>query len=807
MGTRALAGAGPIAMKPLLSSLLLALPSAVAVFAPAGAFASEILEVAPLTDRIVLVHFKDGSVVHHKRGEPRSAESVAGVPLDAEAASRPGSYGIQSGGDAAYAKPLAPTSVGRKSKGTDFAWIIDRWMGDHAENDRIDHVKEHWVYLSLPSPMARGKRYAVTTGALATNGRTWAFVFDERKGRSEAVHVNTLGYAPGAPAKFAYLYQWAGDKGGLDLKGYAGKRFWIVDQASGRDVFEGRVAFRKGAKNAETQRVEDTPDGNFLGADVYECDFSAFATPGRYRVAVEGVGGSWPFRIDADVYREAFVTMARGLYHNRSGIALTRPYTEFVRPAPHNPALTPGFRGKLVYSSLRSLDYGSESGTKALIEPTIRGPIESCGWYQDAGDWDSYETHLRVAQELLLAYELNPRAFSDGELSIPESGNGVPDILDEAAWLPRFCQRLRAELVAKGYGSGGIGLRVSGDAFGSDTKAGDVGQGSWEDVNRLWVVSGEDPVATYRYAGAAAGLAHALALAGTKDPKGVDWAREAREAYAWAASHTLAGDEAAREANGLRRNRLYAAASLFRLTGEKGYEARVREDAAGIGAGTALWFEDLYGPAAYAMAGGKADAGRDPQLLARLREAIVGTADAAHASAERRALRWGGDWGFPMLIGQQTTPLVMEMAVGRSLVAGSDPARARAYTADLYTTCDYFLGTNATNGTWITGLGPRHPNFPFHMDAWYNGRTDASGRWTPHPGIIPYSPWRKENAQGKGPWDHDWGNKTTYPAVDAWPGNERYFDNRCSPMGGEFTIHQNTAPAAAIFGVLCAARR
>ena len=41
---------------------------------------------------------------------------------------------------------------------------------------------------------------------------------------------------------------------------------------------------------------------------------------------------------------------------------------------------------------------------------------------------DSYYTHLRVAQELLLAYEMAPQNLTDGELNIPESGNGVPDI-------------------------------------------------------------------------------------------------------------------------------------------------------------------------------------------------------------------------------------------------------------------------------------------------------------------------------------------------------------------------------------------
>ena len=118
------------------------------------------------------------------------------------------------------------------------------------------------------------------------------------------------------------------------------------------------------------------------------------------------------FRLHADVYREAFRTVARGLYHNRSGIALEAPFTEFTRPAPHNPKLTPGFAGKLIYTTVRFTEWGSEGGDAKVLLAGSKGPIESCGWYQDAGDWDSYYTHLRVAQELLLAYEMAPAHFT-----------------------------------------------------------------------------------------------------------------------------------------------------------------------------------------------------------------------------------------------------------------------------------------------------------------------------------------------------------------------------------------------------------
>ena len=189
--------------------------------------------------------------------------------------------------------------------------------------------------------------------------------------------------------------------------------------------------------------------------------------------------------------------MARAL--SQSQRDRTRGCVYRVHPArAHNPKLTPGFAGKLIYTTVRYPEWGSEGGNAKELLAHAKGPIESAGWYQDAGDWDSYETHLRVAQELLLAYELAPKNFRDGELNIPESRNGVPDILDEAAWLPRFCQRLRHELLRKGYGTGGIGLRIAGDAFGDDEKTlpdgKKVGQGSWEDVHRTWAASGEDPM-------------------------------------------------------------------------------------------------------------------------------------------------------------------------------------------------------------------------------------------------------------------------------------------------------------------------
>jgi hypothetical protein len=322
-----------------------------------------------------------------------------------------------------------------------------------------------------------------------------------------------------------------------------------------------------------------------------------------------------------------------------------------------------------------------------------------------------------------------------------------------------------------------------------------VGQGSWEDVDRTYAVSGEDPWSTYRYAGTAAHLAYAYQLANVKkDPQGIDWAKEAREAYVWAQQNTREGD--AKVSPDIREPRAYAAAALFRLTGQKAYEQQFAADTTDINESAYLTDDRRYGPWLYALGGGKAQP--EATLAARIRAAVLHTADEiVVVTPTKRALRWGGNYSMPMLIGQQTTPWVLEGAVGYTLLQKENSTKARQYLAALYTTCDYFLGTNALNMTWVTGLGPRHPVHVFHMDAWYNGK----GRM--HPGIIPYGPWRAQGSP-QGPWSIEWPHQYVYPTIEQWPGNERWWDNRNSPLNSEFTVHQNAGPAAAIFGFLCA---
>ena len=785
----------------LIGLFLLALQSTL------PATASDVVEVIPLTNQIIIVHFDDGYVDYHDLGERREDDVLYHIPLNVALADQLSSYSIRSADDPAYASGVVPDDLSRKSKGTAYLWLCESYQnGVGCTNTSDDHAKEHWVYLFLPEPMQSGKTYTVDLGSLAKNGSSFSLTYDDNSSRTEAVHVNNVGYDPAGNAKYGYVYHWMGTKGGLDLLSYAGASFQLINQVTGNADFSGTLTFRKAADNQESPYTNQTPDGNFLGAEVYECNFSGFGGTGTYVLSVDGIGCSFPFELNSNVYDEVFYWTMKGLYQNRSGIALEAPYTAQPRPAPHNPNITPGFSGQLKYTSFRYPDAtksDNDKNDKPLWEAGIKGDINTWGWYQDAGDWDAYSTHARVPANLLFLYEAAPQNFNDGQLNIPESGNGLPDLLDEARWLIRFYHRTRQAILDAGYGTGGVGgARVFGDLWGGDELADGTTIGSWQDTERLYVVSGEDPFMTYTYAGLAAQYAWILEQGGFTDPEGINWQQEAQEAWTWAKNNTLPGDETPRFSGDLDliNHRMYAATALYRLTGNAEYHTQFIADVSSKAwtTTTVLDKDNRYPAWIYSLMDNRS---KDTGTAALALGAVQYTADFNMLyHVDKRACRWAGNYFFPMLVGQGTTPMVNDGVMGYVIAGkvGADAGKLSAYKLFMQTTCDYFLGTNPLNMTWLTGVGDRSPGEIFHLDSWY------SGQETPRKGIIPYGPWHDELSLGPvGPWNHKWATKTLTPNnVKQWPGHERWYDLRSSPFTSEFTVHQNNGVAAMVYGFL-----
>jgi hypothetical protein len=148
-------------------------------------------------------------------------------------------------------------------------------------------------------------------------------------------------------------------------------------------------------------------------------DFSSVTTPGRYAVVdVEKNVRSPGFNIGADVYKPVLKHAMRSFFYQRAGFAKELPFAElgWTDGASHIAA------GQDKNARLFS------DKNNAATEKDLSG-----GWY-DAGDYNKYTNwHAYYLVALLHAYAENPTIWTD-DYNIPESGNGVPDIIDEIKW-------------------------------------------------------------------------------------------------------------------------------------------------------------------------------------------------------------------------------------------------------------------------------------------------------------------------------------------------------------------------------------
>jgi endoglucanase len=790
--------------------------------------ASDIKGVYTVSSYIVVVHFDDGYTTRQKINEPIYNESAVVDELNVVNADKVLSYLLSSSDDPLFVNSVSPNSVGRKTYATDYARKCDEY--NPCRSATPNRANEHWVYLYFANPLSNGKTYTINTGNLAKNKSSVTFTYTNNNSRTEAIHVNPMGYSINQELKYAYLYYWAGNWGSVNFSGYAGADFKLLNTNNNQVVYTGKVTLRSPATQVEHLGQGFVPNNNYSLCDVYECDFSAYKTPGNYKIVIDGIGCSYPFKIGNDVKWEPFYWVMKGIYMQRSGIALTKQYTKtnFTRPAPHNPSLTPGFQNRLFYTKVRIADTETEfqydgnftddakNRDKALAESNRAGNLNSWGWYQDAGDWDAYFSHSHIPATLLFLYESKSDAFKDNQLDIPESGNGVPDVLDETAWLMRFYQRTRKEIMEKGWGTGGVpGGRVTGDLWGSDNRPGGLGKTSDMDNDRDWYVSGEDPWTSYKYSALAAHLAFQFERLGINDPNGVNWKQEAIDTYNWALNNTKQGDESKiQNSSNLKDQRLYAAASLYRLTGNENYHNQFKQDITSSLSGNGFEIfnrDDLKnGVWMYLLSTNR---NTDAALRAQIETKVNATADfvLTYPSSSLRASRFGGDPYTPVSVGQGTTPILLYGLTGIATNRSSNPAKYKEYLKYAYTTADYFLGGNPMNITWISGVGPRNPYGIFKIDWWFSNVYDPYSTVN-QKGIVPYGQAAvdKYNPASPGPWSASWawtdgyGTPTSFPDYNKWPVHELWAEQRVSVLPAEYTTWQTNVRAAAVYGLLWA---
>ncbi len=155
------------------------------------------------------------------------------------------------------------------------------------------------------------------------------------------------------------------------------------------------------------------------GDQCWSVDFSSLKESGHFYLFDPLTReASEVFEIRPGVYRPILRAALRMFTHQRCGVDKQAP---FIRPCWNDSACHVGASQDLQCRYV--LD-----GTNAALERDLAG-----GWH-DAGDYNKYVNYADDAVHALLeAYEIAPQLWSD-EMNLPESGNGLPDILDEVAF-------------------------------------------------------------------------------------------------------------------------------------------------------------------------------------------------------------------------------------------------------------------------------------------------------------------------------------------------------------------------------------
>jgi len=695
--------------------------------------------------------------------------TIHGAPITAETLTETRAYSIGSADDPAFAEPRAPKAVFRKSK------PLERAANGQSP---VRHV----LYLKLSAPLKEGARYSLGFHAVNTRQAKVAFTHRPRAVRTDAIHVTQIGYRPSDPLKRAYLSTWLGTGGPLT---YDAKRFELLDAATGRSVYEGKVRLAVAADQAEMLR----PQKNHNGTYVYHMDFSDFCAPGEYRVHVPRVGVSYAFRIGEDVWLAAFKASMHGLLCHRSGIELGGGFTDYRRPRPFHPA--DGV--KIHRLDVTMLDGESAAVAKAfgrllggeLAAERLKPHGEAWGGYMDAGDWDRRSLHIRVSYLQLELFEMFPGFFEKVKLALPpaESSNKIPDLVDEALWNLDFYRRLQAP-------DGGVGGGVESTAHPRP------GEASWQE-SLLVGAFAPDPASSYRYAAAAAKAAGILARHDAKLAR--TYRTSAERAWRWAEANGERVVEAVRRRGGkvrgtagqlLAEHKALAGVELYRLTGEDAYHASLADCFAAAGKGDPG--RQLDATFAYTLL---------PDALAKAewkRRAI----DSLKAQGEQ-AIRMGERNAFnitcrvpqlPMMgyVGYYTTP---ETAIGPVLTRLHHLTGERKYLRGAVAATQYGAGANPLNATMTTGLGHDYPRAPLHVDSLRLG--------CPAPrGITIYGPHDPTRAPG---WVKTWIlGPAMAPKADDWPAAEFHVDVSAWPEMSEYTVHQSIGPTGCYWGYLAA---
>ena len=463
------------------------------------------------------------------------------------------------------------------------------------------------------------------------------------------VNVNQIGYLPGDEKKVV-------------VKSQTTETFQVIDTASGKEVYTGTFGpFAYHSASNELVRVGD---------------FTEVNTPGTYKIVTD-VGETYPFEVKDGVYDDVYASTVRMLFLQRCGINLsTAEAGDFAHPECHT--------------------------QEAIIYGTSEKKDVTGGWH-DAGDYGRYVVPgAKTVQDLMLAYE--DYAIADDNMDIPESGNGVPDILDEARYELDWMLKMQDEK------TGGVYHKVSCLVF-PETVAAD------EETADLYLA----PISVAATADFAAVMAKASQTYAAFDQ---DFAKKCYDAAvkAWGYIESLNGNyEGFKNPddivtgeypdNGIKDEIFWAAAELY-MAGYTDVKDNLKSYLDAVPIGSELGWADISGYAYYDLLRQKPDGIGD--VLDEVSKRFFNRVEqlAERADSYGMMLESNYPWGSNMTIAN--FGMLMKMAAN---LTGDESYKNLAKRQ-----LDYVLGANPLGYCFVTGFGSVSAQQPHHRPSQVAGK-------------------------------------------------------------------------------------
>jgi endoglucanase len=493
------------------------------------------------------------------------------------------------------------------------------------------------------------------------------------------VRVNQVGYLPYGP------------KGATLVTEATAATGWQLKNAAGTVVAAGRT----------TPRGVDPS----AGLNVQTIDFGSYRKPGRGYTLVADGETSHPFDISSSAYQALRKDSKTFFYTQRSGT----PISDAIAPGYGRAAGHVGVAPNQGDTAVPCQDLADDS-QKLLAEPWTCDYTSdvSGGWY-DAGDHGKYVVNGGIAvAQLLQEYERTRTAptvdrgrLGDGTLRVPETGNKVPDLLDEARWELEWMLKMQVK----------EGRPLAGMAF---HKVADV------DWTGLPMAPAADPQkrVLYRPSTAATLNLAAVSAQGARllAPYDRAFAKRLRNAsivayaaakanpalYAPAPNAQLDPNPGSGpyDDSNVSDEFYWAAAELYLTTGAKAY----RQDVLGSPLNTADVFADGF-DWGHVAALGRLDLATVPNLLpgrSAVRRSVVEAG--RHLLAQQAGQPFGQAYapaGGNYTWGSNSAILNNMQVLGTAFdLSGDRPLRDGVIRS-----MDYLLGRNALNLSYITGYG------------------------------------------------------------------------------------------------------